>query len=136
MATDRFDRIFDGVVGAPGIAIGPAHVSEAGALQVGDVRPFVAGVGDGQVDIDDRLGGQAGHRSGADVIERQHPVAERSPDPFGDRVVDGRPGRVVLGDHHRLRLGRPVDPDVGRITSIPLVMPRDVLGCGHGRVRR
>jgi phosphotransferase system enzyme I (PtsI) len=28
------ERIFDGVVGAPGIAIGPAHVSEAGALQV------------------------------------------------------------------------------------------------------
>lgn len=28
------ERVFDGVVGAPGIAIGPAHVSEAGALQV------------------------------------------------------------------------------------------------------
>lgn len=28
------ERIFEGVVGAPGIAIGPAHVSEAGALQV------------------------------------------------------------------------------------------------------
>lgn len=28
------ERVFEGVVGAPGIAIGPAHVSEAGALQV------------------------------------------------------------------------------------------------------
>ncbi|MDH5411467.1 MAG: PEP-utilizing enzyme, partial [Alphaproteobacteria bacterium] len=38
MKTDRTkakgERIFDGVVGASGIAIGPAHVSEAGALQV------------------------------------------------------------------------------------------------------
>ena len=30
----RGERVFDGVVGAPGIAIGPAHVSEAGSLQV------------------------------------------------------------------------------------------------------
>lgn len=28
------ERVFEGVIGAPGIAIGPAHVSEAGALQV------------------------------------------------------------------------------------------------------
>ena len=38
MKTERTDkkgeRVFDGVVGAKGIAIGPAHVSEAGALQV------------------------------------------------------------------------------------------------------
>ena len=33
-AKTKGERIFDGVVGAPGIAIGPAHVSEAGALQV------------------------------------------------------------------------------------------------------
>jgi phosphotransferase system enzyme I (PtsI) len=30
----KSERVFEGVVGAPGIAIGPAHVSEAGALQV------------------------------------------------------------------------------------------------------
>ena len=32
--SDGGERVFEGVVGAPGIAIGPAHVSEAGALQV------------------------------------------------------------------------------------------------------
>lgn len=34
----KAERIFEGVVGAPGIAIGPAHVSEAGALQVPEYK--------------------------------------------------------------------------------------------------
>ena len=59
--------------------------SEAGRLEVGDVRRLVAAVGDRQVGVDDRLGGQPRHRRRADVLERQHPVAERGADDVGER---------------------------------------------------
>ncbi|MEE8445184.1 MAG: phosphoenolpyruvate--protein phosphotransferase [Alphaproteobacteria bacterium] len=40
----RRERIFDGIAGAPGIAIGPAHISEAGALQVPEYDIAESGV--------------------------------------------------------------------------------------------
>ncbi|MEE8444950.1 MAG: phosphoenolpyruvate-utilizing N-terminal domain-containing protein, partial [Alphaproteobacteria bacterium] len=43
-AAKRRQRLFDGIAGAPGIAIGPAHISEAGALQIPEYDIAEAGI--------------------------------------------------------------------------------------------
>jgi hypothetical protein len=54
--------------------------------------------GDRDLDIDDRLGGQAGNRGRADVIDAQRDLAESGPQVSSQRGEQLRPGRVVI-DH-------------------------------------
>ncbi len=56
-------------------------VDQAQRLESRDVRRLADGVGHGQIDVDDRLGGQPGHRGGADVLDGEQ-TARRGPQRF------------------------------------------------------
>ena len=76
---------------------------ETGRFQSRHVGRLVGGVGDGEVDVDHRLGGQARHRCRPDVVEVDHARAERLADAIGHDGVNLRP-RGVVGNHaDRLR---------------------------------
>jgi hypothetical protein len=72
----------------------------------------VGGVVDGEYDVDERLGDEAGDRGRADVRESLDAVAERRADAPGLALEQPRPVRVVGDESHGTveTLDRP-DPD-------------------------
>ena len=80
----------------------PDRQLEPGPLECGHVRRFVAGVGHGQVHVDDGLGREARNARRSDVLQREHAISEGEPDPLGQHLELLRPRRVGI-DH---RVGR------------------------------
>jgi len=70
----------------------------AGRLECRDIARLIRRVGHHEDDIDARLGGQAGHRRRADMLEAKHPPGERAGDPRRLRREQPGPGRIVLDD--------------------------------------
>ena len=104
-----------------------------------EARPFerrhigglVARVADGQVDIDDRLGRQAGDARRSDVLQCDHAIAEREPDAVSQLIERGRPGRIGIDDVDGSRSGCLADPDV--LLRIEVIVARDLIVRGHRR---
>ena len=65
------------------------------------VRGLVAGVGDDERDVDDRLGGQAGHGGRTHVLDHEGAAAESLAYAYGLTVEQRRPLRVRLDEGHR-----------------------------------
>ena len=87
--------------------------------------------GDGELEVEDRLGAEAGHRGGADVLEALDERAERPADAVDLLPGQGGPGRVVVDDAD------------GRVVAVARVSHRrrgagergaDLLGVGDERV--
>ncbi len=58
-----------------------AHAQDvADSLQLGHVRTLVGGVGDNEVDVDQRLRREPGHRGRADVVELQDRITQGGAD--------------------------------------------------------
>jgi len=55
-------------------------------------------VGEGGVDVDDRLSGKSRDRGAADVLDGDRAGAERLRDPSPEGFEPSRPGRVRVGD--------------------------------------
>jgi hypothetical protein len=59
----------------------PARLADAKgepvAFERRDVRRLVARIGDGQIDVDDRFGGQIRDARRSDVLDRERSVSER-----------------------------------------------------------
>jgi hypothetical protein len=82
----------------------------AGRGQRRHVRLLVGRVRHGEVDVDDRLGGQTRHRGRPDVLDRDHSFAEQFANPARLAAVELRPRRVVGNDDHPRRRWRAIDP--------------------------
>src|SRR5680860_196596 len=66
-----------------------------------NVAILVGRVGYGQQDVDDRLGGEAGYRGRADVLDSERPLTQRGLDPPGLAGEQLGPRRVVLHELDR-----------------------------------
>src|SRR5215203_3396834 len=85
----------------------PKHV--AGLLQGGQVGGLVCGVLDHEQDVHYGLGGQPGHRGGADVLDGERCPPKRSPYPRLLLAESLGPSRVVVREDDGLRLDLPYD---------------------------
>ena len=93
------------------------------------VRRLVAGVGDGQVDVDDRLGGEIRDARRAHVLESEDPVAKGAADAVGQHLELRRPRRIGIDHGDRLRGRAFADPDV--LVQVSVLVPRDPLERRH-----
>src|SRR5215207_6450095 len=80
----------------------PAPLSQVqpkpGRFEVGHLRRLVAWIGDGHVDVDYRLRGEAGRARRSDVLDSERPVAQGTADPRRQHLELGGPGWVGLND--------------------------------------
>jgi hypothetical protein len=94
----------------------PVRLADAqhvvGGLERWDIGPLVAGVGDDENDVDQRLRGEAGYGRGARVLDPQRRRPEGTSDPLRLALVEQRPRRVVLREVNRRRV-RPELADLG-----------------------
>src|SRR5918994_162143 len=87
-----------------------SHPKEvASFLQGGQVGGLVCGVLDHEQDVHYGLGGQPGHRGGADVLDGERCPPERRPYPRLLLAEPLGPNGVVVRDDDGLRLDRPYD---------------------------
>ena len=88
----------------------------AEVFESGDIRVFILGIGDDEVDVDDVLGRQPLDGGRADVLDVQCRLAQRCADFRRQGLVAARPFGVVRGDGDRLGRRRAVDPGIlGRV---------------------
>jgi hypothetical protein len=80
--------------------VGPVHIPQL--LQRQPVRGQRLKVGHRDLDIDDRLSGQAGHRGGADMVDPERDRAKPSAEFAAQLAEPHRPGRVICGHLNRL----------------------------------
>src|ERR671910_1088178 len=87
-----------------------SHPKEvASFLQGGQVGGLICGVLDHEQDVHYWLGGQPGHRGGADVLDGERCPPKRSPYPRLLLAESLGPSRVVVRDDDGLRLDLPYD---------------------------
>ena len=97
--------------------------------QSGYVGLFVGWIGHGQVDINDILSRQAGHRGRTDMLDGQRPRAHcpaNACSEFGKTIW---PLSVVDNNLDRLDRRRPVDPWI--VIGVRIVMTNDVGDANH-----
>ncbi len=108
----------------------PEQHREARGLQGRAVGVLVPRVGNGEVDVDDRLGGQARHRGGADVLDREGDVSERGAEARGELLECIGPGWIVR--HHLDVLALRRGNEVLDAVRVVLVVADDLRCAGHG----
>ena len=95
----------------------------------GNVGLFVGWIGHSQVDINDILSRQAGHRGRTDMLDGQHPRAQCPPNACSEFGKTIRPLSVVGNNLDRLDRRRPVDPWI--VIGVRIVMTNDVGDANH-----
>ena len=97
--------------------------------QSGYVGLFVGWIGHGQVDINDILSRQAGHRGRTDMLDGQRPRAQCPPNACSEFGKTIRPLSVVGNNLDPLDRRRPVDPRI--VIGVRIVMTNDVGDANH-----
>ena len=102
---------------------------EPGLLERRHVGRLVAGFGNRQIDVDDRLGRKVRDARRPDVLQRKHPIPQGEPDPRSQLIELRRPRRIGLD--HRERRDRRVLADPHHLIGIRLTVSRDLLERHH-----
>src|SRR5688500_1337753 len=92
--------------------LGPAQL-EPLALDRRQVRLLVVDIGHGNLNVDNRLGGQPGHRRRTDVVDTHRSVTQGPGQAGADLSETLNPDRVVVDDHDRLVAGTTHLPATG-----------------------
>jgi hypothetical protein len=64
-------------------------------LDLRRVQGFIVKIGDADLDVDNRRGGQAGNRRGADVLDSQRGARMYALEPIAPPLVASRGGQAV-----------------------------------------